>query len=189
MKVEDFLFLCKCFVFSIFSILLIGICTISLNAEEVATDSDVTEEEVVEEIEKEIDSYALADVYEFPKGSCYVDGDDSRLGSVRVYLPCDVTSSLHYDDSDNVINTSSQTIQGYFENRGDLYSVSFQPYQYGRYRLDSDREYNYLSDFVVDSVNAIIGDESSIWWTNGDLVRFIGIFIFGGFACLMLLKH
>lgn len=188
MKIEDFLFLCKCFVFSIAGILLIGLCTISLNAEEVATDTDIPHEEVLDQ-EEILDSYALADVYAFPKGSCYVEGQDSRLGNLQIYLPCDSSSNLHYTDSSNILNTSSQSIIGYFEDGGSLYSVSFQPYQYGRYRLDSDREYYYLRDFAVDVAHAIIGDESTIWWSNGDLIRFIGMFIFGGFACLILLKH
>ena len=183
MKIEDFLFLCKCFVFSIAGILFVGLCTISLNAEEVATDSDIPHEEDI------LDTYALSDVYSFPKGSCYVEGSDSRLGNVQIYLPCDSSSNLHYTDSNNILNTSSQSITGYFENGSELYSVIFQPYQFGRYRLDSDREYYYLRNFAVDVAHAIIGDESTIWWSNGDLIRFIGIFIFGGFACLMLLKH
>lgn len=81
--------------------------------------------------------------YEFPDESYYVHAVDSKLGEVTIYFPIN-TVNLSLDVVD-IVNVGSSNITGYFERNGTEYTVTFQPFQYGRYRLTNTSQYEYLS--------------------------------------------
>lgn len=81
--------------------------------------------------------------YEFPDESYYVHAVDSRLGEITIYFPIN-TVNLSLDQVD-IVNVGSSNITGYFESNGTEYTVIFQPFQYGRYRLTNTAQYDYLS--------------------------------------------
>lgn len=81
--------------------------------------------------------------YEFPDDAYYVHAVDSKLGEVTIYFPIN-TVNLSLDQVD-IVNVGSSNVTGYFERNGTEYTVTFQPFQYGRYRLNNNTQNEYLS--------------------------------------------
>ena len=91
--------------------------------------------------------------YEVPENNLYLHIEDSKLGNIKIYLP--VTQNITFSTRANtdVINIGSSNITGYFEYNGTDYSVTFQPYQLGRYRFSNNYEYEYLDIIQIYDTN------------------------------------
>lgn len=89
-------------------------------------------------------------LYEYPSSACVLSLKDSYLGQKDFYIPCDRTGDL-VNDNNSIINVSGSNINGYFQHNGEEYTVTFQPYQLGRYRLQTSGNYRYLDSSDVSS--------------------------------------
>lgn len=89
--------------------------------------------------------------YEVPDEYYYFDIDDRNLGSVMIYLP--VTTYNFSLKNDNPVNIGTSNITGYMTLNGNEYTITFQPYQFGRYRLNNTQNYQYLDVESLVSTN------------------------------------
>lgn len=107
--------------------------------------------------------------YEFPSESYYVHAVDSSLGEITIYFPIN-TINLSIDDED-IINVGSSNVTGYFEINGTEYTVTFQPFQLGRYRLNNTQNYSYLSfGQVLDSNIDFVSVDNKNLMNNYNLI-------------------
>lgn len=87
--------------------------------------------------------------YIVPEEYYYFRIEDRQLGEVYIYLP--IVDFQFSKNNENPVNVGSSNVTGYMTYRDSEYTVSFQPYQYGRYRLDNYTSYSYLD--VVDIID------------------------------------
>lgn len=107
--------------------------------------------------------------YEFPSESYYVHAADSILGEITIYFPIN-TINLSVKDED-VINVGSSNVTGYFEINGTEYTVTFQPFQLGRYRLTNTSTYSYLSfGEIIDTNIEFVSVENKNLLNNYNLI-------------------
>lgn len=124
--------------------------------------------------------------YEFPDvdSACVISASDSRLGSVDIYVPCDRASDLAVQGN-QLVNVTSSSFYGYANVRGEDISISFQPFQYGRYRLDG-YNYDYL-DFSSFDVNfSTYGQYRNV---DSDTLQIVSIFVLGVLLWLIYTKR
>lgn len=107
--------------------------------------------------------------YEFPSESYFVHAVDSSLGEITIFFPIN-TVNLSIKDED-VINVGSSNITGYFERNGTNYTVTFQPFQLGRYRLTNTSTYSYLSfGEIIDTNIEFVSVENKNLLNNYNLI-------------------
>lgn len=112
--------------------------------------------------------------YEVPENNLFLHVEDSNLGNIKIYLP--VTQNITFSTRANtdVINIGSSNVTGYFEYNGTDYSVTFQPYQLGRYRLSNNYEYEYLDIIQIYDTNlSFYEDDNSYFLQNFEIVSII----------------
>lgn len=112
--------------------------------------------------------------YEVPENNLYLHVEDSNLGNIKIYLP--VTQNITFSTRANtdVINIGNSNITGYFEFNGTDYSVTFQPYQLGRYRLSNNYDYQYLDIIQIYDTNlSFYEDDYSYFTQNFEIVSII----------------
>lgn len=124
--------------------------------------------------------------YEFPTDACYISVDDSFLGSIDIYVPCNTVTNLSLVN-DHIVNVTSSSVTGYFVYDAEEYTISFQPFQFGRYRLTNSGYYSYLDTTFVEAVN--FSPRSSVDNMSNTTVYLISTFILGGLLCLIFIKR
>lgn len=119
------------------------------------------------------------------EGACIIETDDNNLGNINIYVPCDRVTDFVIDNH-HVINVSSSNITGYFTRSGDDYTISFQPYQYGRYRLSNMSSYQYL-----DSVETVVNFQTRQPTDNLSFgtTSIIMILVLGGLAWITFIRN
>lgn len=124
-------------------------------------------------------------MYSYPEDACYIETDDSNLGPIEIYVPCDKVTSFAWD-GDDLINVTSSTVTGYMNYGGTDYSVSFQPYQLGRYRLSNSGTYSYLEmyDTYTNFQTRVPTDNFSIGF-----IGILGVAILGGLLWMTFIRH
>ena len=76
-------------------------------------------------------------MWTYPNDSCVINTDDPNLGSIEIYIPCDRTNCLTWDEED-LINVCASSISGYLEYGNNDYTVTFSPYRTGYLRLSGN---------------------------------------------------
>ena len=115
--------------------------------------------------------------YEVPDTSCTVKFNDSRLGAIDIYLPCN--QDLFFSEKKgNLINISNQSVTGYFTYQNEDYSVSFQPYYYGRYRIDNDYQFSYLNGAYTELNGFSLVSDSDLYVSTYFTYILVGSLIF-----------
>ena len=115
--------------------------------------------------------------YEVPDTSCSFKFNDSRLGVIDIYLPCN--QDLFFSEKNgNLINISNQSVTGYFTYQNEDYSVSFQPYYFGRYRIDNDYQYFYFNGSYKELNGFSLISDSDLYVTNYSTYILIGSLVF-----------
>lgn len=110
------------------------------------------------------------------EGACVIESDDANLGNITIYVPCDRVTDFVIDNH-HVINVSSSNITGYFTSGGENYTISFQPYQYGRYRINNIQNYQYLDsqETVVNFQTRQPTDNLSFGTTSIIMILVLGV--------------
>lgn len=112
--------------------------------------------------------------YTVPDDYLYIDVNDSKLGNITIYFP--VTQSLTFSSRVNtdIINIGSSNVTGYFTYNGTDYTVTFQPYQLGRYRLSNNYDYEYLDILSIGDKNVeFYHDDVSYFTQNSEMIMMI----------------
>lgn len=126
--------------------------------------------------------------YEYPDEYYYIEVIDKNLSKIKIYLPKNSVQAFSLKEDRQVINITSNTITGYID--GVDYTISFQPYQYGRYRKGNSYDYEYLDIREIVDTNIRFSNESDILInTYGDYLMSTMMIIIGGFVILLWLKH
>lgn len=126
--------------------------------------------------------------YEYPSESYYITIIDKNLSEITIYIPKNQIQNFSLQNNLQVINIGSSNITGYID--GLEYTVTFQPYQYGRYRKGNSYDYSYLDIKEIVDTNIRFSNESDILInTYGDYLLITSILIIGGFVILLWLKH
>lgn len=115
--------------------------------------------------------------YEVPDTSCSVKFTDSRLGVIDIYLPCN-QDLFFSSDNGNLVNISNQSVTGFFTYHNEDYSISFQPYYYGRYRIDNDYQYQYLNGSYTELNGFSLVSDSDLYVSNYSTYILIGSLVF-----------
>jgi hypothetical protein len=127
--------------------------------------------------------------YEIPENSCVVNLTDSRLGTIDVYIPCNQVSNLSLQNN-QIINVNSGSVTGYFTYNGEDEMISFQTFQYGRYRLDGDYQYSYLNIRSINSHNFNFRTQTdNIFDSQSNVITLVAIFIIGGLLWMIYLRR
>ena len=124
--------------------------------------------------------------YEFPDidSSCVISASDSRLASVDIFVPCDRASDLAVQGN-QLVNVTSTSFNGYTNYRGEDVSINFQPFQYGRYRLDG-YNYDYLNFSSFDVNFSTYGQYRNV---DSDTLQIVSIFVLGVLLWLIYTKR
>lgn len=126
--------------------------------------------------------------YEYPSESYYIKIIDKNLSKVTIFIPKNQIQNFSLQDNLQIINIGSSNITGYID--GLDYTITFQPYQYGRYRKGNSYDYTYLDIKEIVDTNIRFSNESDILInTYGDYLLITSILIIGGFVILLWLKH
>lgn len=124
--------------------------------------------------------------YELPESYYYVTFSDTRLGEITLLFPKDKVAYLSLEEETQIINIGSSSITAY---SNDLdYTVSFQPFEYGRYRINNQSQYTYLDIIEIIETNIDFFDDQSIFIDNDLFIPIMFLFV-GGVLCLILLKR
>lgn len=133
--------------------------------------------------------YHKVGAYEIPENSCVVNITDSRLGTIDVYIPCNQVSNLSLQGN-QIINVNTGSVTGYFEYRNEDETISFQTFQFGRYRLDSDYQYQYLNIQSINSHNFNFRTQTdNIFDSQSNVITLVAIFIIGGLLWMIYLRR
>ena len=126
--------------------------------------------------------------YEYPSESYYFKIIDKNLSEITIFIPKNQIQNFSLQDNLQIINIGSSNITGYID--GLDYTITFQPYQYGRYRKGTSYDYRYLDIQRIVETNIRFSNESDILInTYGDYLLITSILIIGGFVILLWLKH
>lgn len=126
--------------------------------------------------------------YEYPSESYYFKIIDKNLSEITIFIPKNQIQNFSLQDNLQIINIGSSNITGYIDSYE--YTVTFQPYQYGRYRKGNSYDYTYLDIRQIVDTNIRFSNESDILInTYGDYLLITSILIIGGFVILLWLKH
>lgn len=126
--------------------------------------------------------------YEYPDEYYYIEVIDKNLSQITIYIPKNSVQAFSLQEERQIINITGSTITGYID--GVDYTVSFQPYQYGRYRKSNAYDYTYLDIQEIIDTNIRFSNESDILInTYGDYLMTTMMIIIGGFVVLLWLKH
>lgn len=126
--------------------------------------------------------------YEYPDEYYYIEVIDKNLSQITIYIPKNSVQAFSLKEDRQIINITGSTITGYVN--GLDYTISFQPYQYGRYRAGSSYDYTYLDIQEIVDTNIRFSNESDILInTYGDYLMTTMMIIIGGFVILLWLKH
>ena len=134
-------------------------------------------------------SLCLGDViaYEFPVNSYYIKFIDSSLGEITLYIPTNQIQNISLEKDNKIINTSSSNITAYTNDTE--YSISFQPFQTGRYRKANNTDYIFLDVIEVIDTNFPNQSESSFFINSNIDTITTGLLVVGGaFLLLIWLK-
>ena len=126
--------------------------------------------------------------YEIPENACYVNITDSRLGSIDIYIPCGSTNSLSLQNN-QIINVNSGSVTGYFTYQGNDETVSFQTFQYGRYRLEDSYQYQYLNIVSINESNFNFRTQTdNLFDSQSNVIFLVAVFIIGGLLWMIYLR-
>lgn len=103
--------------------------------------------------------------YTIPEAAIYINGYDMTLGDITIYLP--YNENYYFSKyQENIINISNSNVTGYFTYNNQDYTVTFQPYQFGRYRLNNTSNYSYLDFAELKDYNLQLVDSNQISFLN-----------------------
>lgn len=126
-----------------------------------------------------------------PQNACYLHVNDSSLGEVKIYIPCDDSIKFSLDEEGNYILVSSEQVFGYVDNVSNEV-ISFKPYELGYY-YDSIAGTEKTLDFdsVIENCNVNVIDKSSLFLlTNNNILNSsILLFIGGTLWLLIFMRH
>lgn len=126
--------------------------------------------------------------YEFPTTAFYVKLRDNSLGEITLYIPSNQVEYLSLEEETQIINTSSSSITAY---SNDLsYTISFQPFYYGRYRPGSSYDYSYLDiEEIIETNIHFLTDENVFITQNHDHMLLACSMLCVGGVLLLWLKR
>lgn len=128
--------------------------------------------------------------YEFPDNSYYVTIRDSSLGQITLYVPYNAIQNLSLQEDNQIINVGSSNVTAYANRNGDDFSVTFQVFQYGRYRLNNQSNYQYLNiQEIVDTNISFVSESDMYVHDNINVLNLSMCLIGGGLLFLLLLKR
>lgn len=127
--------------------------------------------------------------YEIPENSCVVNITDSRLGTIDIYIPCNQVSNLSLQGN-QIINVNTGNVTGYFEYNNEDETISFQTFQFGRYRLDNDYQYYYLNIQSINSQNFNFRTQTdNLFDSQSNVIFLVAIFIIGGLLWMIYIRR
>lgn len=128
--------------------------------------------------------------YDIPSSACYIHANDSRLGEVYIYVPCNESSKFSYYQDNQLVLVSSSSVTGYL-NITDDYTVNFRPYYLGRYRTSSSNSYINLNfTKIYDDTNVNLFTDSDQYISKYKNIILISSLVFlGGVLCLIYMKR
>lgn len=129
---------------------------------------------------KEVSAYAI------PESYFYAIVNDSKLGQVKILFPKDKVEFLSLEEETQIINIGSSSFTAYSDDLS--YSLSFQPFEYGRYRTSNYGDYQYLDIVSIVDTNINFYNDQGLFFDNNHFNQFM-IVLIGGLLCLIWFKR
>lgn len=124
--------------------------------------------------------------YEFPANASYITINDSRLGEITLYVPKNQAETLALTAKNNVVGTSSSTVNFYLNDSNYTFSVT--AYSFIRYRSSGSSSYSYMDNAtLVDTNISSLNGNFSFITDNYEAIVFVLLFtisIWGLFSWL-----
>lgn len=128
--------------------------------------------------------------YEFPTNVYYFKIRDSSLGEITLYVPYNSIQNLSLQEDNQIINVGSSNVTAYANRNGDDFTVTFQVFQYGRYRLNNQSSYQFLDiQEIVDTNISFVNESDMYVHDNINVLNLSMCLIGGGLLFLLLLKR
>lgn len=116
--------------------------------------------------------------YTVPDDYLYVNVTDSKLGDITIYLPVNQDIKFSSRVNTDIINVGSSNVTGYFTYNGNDYTITFQPYQLGRYRFGNNYDYEYLDIISIGNRNLeFYSDDFSYFNQNFNMIILVLSFV------------
>lgn len=126
--------------------------------------------------------------YEYPDEYYYIEVTESNFGQITLLIPKNYVTAFSLKEDLQPINITSSNVTAYILDSET--TVSFQPYQLGRYRYNSNYEYRDLNITKIVDTNIRFSNESDVLFnTYGDYFLYVSVIVIGGLVLLLWLKH